>query len=451
MSLKMEVNHLKKEELQFELRFRGVDSPSIPVEGMRSSLRSLLRMESANQSLHYPPYSFVPAEDIPQMEATYNDLEQQIGGFSDTKMSTAYKRCCSRLYHLLNRIDTIPLVSTPGGSADPSNTRSAWLSKTTILMDLLETVATGSASSGSAAPPAMAPATLGGGISGASSPLGAGGAPSAGIGRSRESKTQPVHKWNLKFSGDLRGMSVVGFLERVTELQIARRVSDDELFASAIDLFEGKALIWYRSNFERCGSWDELAALLKMHFLPPDYKHRLYQEILQRTQGVNESIVEYMSCLKAMFLRHGSLSEEQQLDLIIRNLAPFYSMQLPVVNSLNDVEEECLKLEVKKFRADSYHAPPRRSNACVEPDLACVSFEADVSPVAVRESSTSSNLPLNVRCYNCSGAGHLARFCPQPVRRRCFRCGKPDFTVRTCPACSSGVPGLSSGNGDGSH
>lgn len=54
-----------------------------------------------------------------------------------------------------------------------------------------------------------------------------------------------------------------------------------------------------------------------------------------------------MLYIKAMFVRHGDIPEDQQLDLVICNLAPFYSMQLPDVNS--ELENACLKLEVKKF------------------------------------------------------------------------------------------------------
>lgn len=59
------------------------------------------------------------------------------------------------------------------------------------------------------------------------------------------SKPTPVSKWGLKFTGE-KGTSVNAFLERVSELKIARHVHDDELFDSAVDLFAGKALVWYR-------------------------------------------------------------------------------------------------------------------------------------------------------------------------------------------------------------
>lgn len=65
-------------------------------------------------------------------------------------------------------------------------------------------------------------------------------------------------------------MSIVSLLERVEELQTARRISNDKLFASAIELLKGKALLWYRLNVDRCRSCEDFTSLLKMHFFPPD-------------------------------------------------------------------------------------------------------------------------------------------------------------------------------------
>jgi len=55
-------------------------------------------------------------------------------------------------------------------------------------------------------------------------------------------KNLRVDKWGLKFTGNIYIMSVHNFLERATELRLARGVSEVELFDSAIDLFSDKAL-----------------------------------------------------------------------------------------------------------------------------------------------------------------------------------------------------------------
>lgn len=55
-----------------------------------------------------------------------------------------------------------------------------------------------------------------------------------------------VYKWNLHFCGD-DNFSLNSFLDRVDELSVARKITKEDLLGSAIDLFSGRALLWYRS------------------------------------------------------------------------------------------------------------------------------------------------------------------------------------------------------------
>jgi hypothetical protein len=158
--------------------------------------------------------------------------------------------------------------------------------------------------------------------------------------------------------------------------------------------------------------------------------------------------------MQALFRRYDGLSEDAQLDILCRNLSPFYSTQLPVVRTLEELEEECIKLEVKKYRAESYVPPSRRRQQFVEPDFAYVgneeprpsTSEAYVNEnrdVAVGEVSQDrhNGSSRNITCWNCKKTGHLNRDCPNPRKMHCYRCGAPDVTIRTCPKCSR------SGNG----
>lgn len=221
------------------------------------------------------------------------------------------------------------------------------------------------------------------------------------------------------------------FLESVEDMRKARNVPYSALFESAVDLFAGKALLWYRSNRDRFGDWRELASLLTKHYEPPDYRARLFRDILNRTQAHSESIVDYLTCMNSMFRRYGSFDESARLDILIRNLAPFYSTQLPTVTTLQQLEDECLKLEVKKFRSDNYVPPPRRRQDYADPDLAFVgafdgpdsAVEGEVSAVRSPEMPSVSE-SARVICWNCGKSGHTRRLCGEPQRMLCFRTGK---------------------------
>ena len=162
--------------------------------------------------------------------------------------------------------------------------------------------------------------------------------------------------------------------------------------------------------------------------------------------------------MTALFRRYGSISEDVQLDIVSRNLSPFYTTQLPVVNTLGELEEECLKLEAKKYRADHYVPPSRRRHQFVEPDFAFIATDASASSddrthPAVHEirethtvnpprpTTTTHHQPTTSRkpmtCWNCREIGHLSRECTKPRKIYCFRCGAQGVTTKSCPKCSS--------------
>lgn len=439
----MNVNALKKDELQYELAIRGIDTKDQTVEQMRTCLRPLFRIEKLDASLHYPDYTLNPAEEIEIVSAKLPELTDLVQQFPGDKKDSAYERIQSRLMHLLSRIDRIP-TEGEAITAGMKEERSTLVQRTLKLMDDLEQ---------SAEKSHKQPADISVILRNQSLPPEP-EVPERNIStpiqttprmESNYFKRQPIQKWNLKFSGENKHLSVHDFLERVEELRLARHCSQAELFDSAIDLFEGKALLWYRSNRQRVNDWEGLAELLRRHYEPPDYKSRLFKDIMARTQGPDESIVEYMTCMNAMCKRYGSIPEDVQVDILSRNLAPFYTMQLPPVNSLAQLEEECLKLEVKKFRADSYMPPSRKQHSYVEPNFAfvsCPSTSSDVESLSAQVARVNVSAHTGIKCWNCNELGHPHHRCTKPRKMFCYRCGKVDVTTRNCPSCSH------SGNAD---
>lgn len=439
----MVINYLKKDELQYELKLRGVAiSDEETVAELRSYLRPLLRFEKVDKTLHYPKYDFDPTEELKIIHTKLNEIEALINEFSGTKASAEFSRINTRLVHLLRRNDRIPTSSE--SSPEILRDRSQLMMQILNLMEALEigTVSKDSDDVG-ALFTSMRVEDQSDGDLPVDESVASGGPMNysavANIPATSGQKTQPVSKWNLKFSGDARHLSVHNFLERVQELQFARGVSDQQLFESAIDLFDGKALLWYRSNRSRFRDWKGLSKLLVHHYQPPDYKPRLLQEIMSRVQDPSESIVDYLVCMNAMFGRYGVVPEDVRLGIISRNLSPFYTMQLPPVANMAQLEEECLKLEAKKHRADAYKPPSNQKRRdLVEPDFAYLGMASS----SCHDSASSSAEVYEFRsqgstkCWNCLETGHLMRDCKFPKKKRCYQCGKPSFTIRTCPTCS---------------
>lgn len=424
-----------------ELVVRGVAvDDSKTVEVLRSTLRPLFKLERTG-SFNYPPYALKFQEEKVQIRAFLDAAIDATRTLSGESAQHKFLTIQSRLVHLLHRTTRIPVSQlTP----EEESERADLLVGVLAGLDSLETACRQDPelslqfpeSDGDLPPQHNLNSTTYRPVQSVSQP------PSEQPAQS--SKSPNIEKWNLRFSGDNKKLSVHGFLERVNELRLARNITYRQLFDSAIDLFEGKALNWFRANRTRFNDWNGLAELLQTHFSPPDYKSRLFREILDRTQDTSESIVDYLSSMQALFRRYVGLSEAVQLDILCRNLSPFYSTQLPDVDTIEELEEECLKLETKKYRVESYVPPSRKRHQFVEPDFAFVEVESRPSsstePVTSQQTSVNEVSPptrSNLVCWNCQAPGHLNRNCPNPKKTHCYRCGTPNVTVRTCTKCSN--------------
>lgn len=108
-------------------------------------------------------------------------------------------------------------------------------------------------------------------------------------------------------------------------------------------------------------------------------------------------------------------------------------MQLSEVKTLAQLEEECLKLEIKKFRADHHVVSAPRRSTTVDPDFA---FVDTFYETALADDLAAAQITMSaVKC--CQQSGHRRQECTAVRKQVCFRCGKPNVAVRTCPVCSS--------------
>ncbi|KAI4463165.1 retrotransposon gag protein [Holotrichia oblita] len=285
--LNIEPNHLHKDELSFELSIRGIKtSESQTVDKLRKCLRPLLRLENQQQSFHYPKI------DV-DVDNELDILKQKSAGFKTLLANTAVDKPClslrTRIHHCINRINYLDVSVL---SAEQVQLRSV------VLVDFLEALDTLDSADNivSFDKLVISSEKLDQSNCDVNSTASYVEQPDSSPKLHKTGKF-PVRKWNVKFTGDTKGFSVHTFLERVNELMVARNVSETELLESAIDLFDGKALMWFRSNRERFTDWKSLSELLIKHYEPPDYQSRLFQDILSRTQDTSESFVDYFTCM----------------------------------------------------------------------------------------------------------------------------------------------------------
>lgn len=249
----------------------------------------------------------------------------------------------------------------------------------------------------------------------------------------------PVYQWGIKFNNT--GPSIASFLERVEELRRARGVSHQELYESAVDLFAGSVLVWYRSVASRINSWHQLTKELREVFQPADYDLRLHQEIFNRTQGDQEPVDLYIAAVEGLFSRLSiSVPESTRLAQIYNNLHPQLKDRLALsdIQTLDQLRSLGRRAEAGRLSMTRPRPLPR-NETILEPDLAYEdhSRRKGLPAGRVAELRNSSSVERrDVVCWNCRKIGHRFRFCREPKKRFCYGCGKENTFKRECSSCN---------------
>ena len=253
----------------------------------------------------------------------------------------------------------------------------------------------------------------------------------------KTSNSNAVHKLNIQYDGRT---CVKAFVQRLSELCYSRGINEETLFRGAAELFSGDALSWYRGVRDEIHSWQELQASLLSDHLPADYDARLMQEIRTRTQGPDESVINYLSVMSCLFARLSHpLAESDKLEIVLLNIRPFYTTQLALnpAQSWSDLKHKCKLLEVARERADRFREPSVVTDTCLAPDLGYKNNNAktlkEYTPgVAAIQASTDGTF-----CVRCRVGGHNLSRCPSK-RLVCFGCGEDGVTIQTCQKCRIG-------------
>lgn len=438
MAGKLNVGRLSKAELEYQLTIRGVTEEST-VEIMRSTLRGLLKLEKSS-SFFMPKYPFTFSQDKISIETGLAEIKSLMDSFVSTPSSSEFAKVTTKITHYITRTNN----STPADENE-KDLKSRLLVQLVSLSSQLEVKAKHYARASSTLNAAQSSVEL----EKSDEDDSADDDPTIPVLAKVSTPTikpVPVSKWNLTYCGNNQIISLNAFLERVEETRIARNMTYEHLFMSALDLFSDKALIWYRANRKNFQCWSELIQELREEFLPVHYDDQLLEEVKHRTQGQNESIGIYLSVMSNLFDRFTEkLSATQQLKILMKNILPFYQSQLGLVEitSVPQLQKLCRQLEVCRVNVERFVPPPNK-NKVLEPDLAYAQITTNLAnmdvnscespPTNANDRGTSRNNGRN--CWNCGKSGHRSSQCRQTRTKHCYRCGQHDVTIATCPKCS---------------
>lgn len=267
-----------------------------------------------------------------------------------------------------------------------------------------------------------------------------------------------VNLSKLPISYDGRGC-VFEFLERVSELAASRCIPDDSLWRGIPELLSGDALKFFRQIRDSTSSWSEFSRLLKERFQPDDYTYRLSKQIFMRSQGKSETVSDYFAEMRILFSRLARpMSEEQKLEILLRNVRPVYSNQfgLNELDSVAKLQRFCERLEQNHARskyfcetpADFLSSAPQKgsSGMCSGPaEIRSPSSGFNRNHNNSRVYAVNSN-GIKRSCLRCNTSDHNGFHCPRRNEILCFRCRAPGQKQPTCTNCKAKADSNRSGS-----
>lgn len=266
----------------------------------------------------------------------------------------------------------------------------------------------------------------------------------------------PINKWQIKFSGDPKGMSAVEFLKRVEVLARNNQVSETELLSKANFLFrpESVAEIWYYTFSHKFASWETLKYHLRLRFEVPNKDKVIEREIRERKQMPNGTFVTFMGEVERLCQQLSKpMTERTKMSILIDNMRDWYRPHLAFIDTEGiNIETLCnLCYELDKSVYRSYAQRPRSYQVhCLDetdwpetPELENAEINAidrgksrrptrteDRMEVAAENAGTVSNPIL---CWNCRQFGHFWKDCTRNKRVFCHMCGQPEVIAMNCP------------------
>lgn len=404
---KMNVDYLLAGELEHELLYRGVDVPATVAE-RRRTLRGAISQEASNRSTIIYTENFDFDSEVEGIKITIRDLEFKIRAFVGIVTDIEYARLTCRLAHVTGRASRLQ-CSTEAQEKVKKNL----LQEIYSLEGDLDLKVHISAPGAHSTP-----------IQNQNFPF---------------TKSVPIHKWGIFFTGSDERDSVVSFLEKVECMRAARGVSDVELFSSAADLFKHNAFTWYLNNRGKFVSWVELVDKLKADFLPYNYQDDLLEEIKNRRQYPKEKIAIFVNNMMGLFNRLEVKPDEKTIIKIIRrNLLPTFSQPLALIDidSVDSLCEKCKRIEESlQWNQGCSSNSGVKSRTYLEPDLN-VPGVSNPRNFNKNYKNTSVVSYSNIVCWNCHQSGHKFNQCKLPRKIFCYGCGQVGTTKFRCKFCS---------------
>lgn len=437
-------NHLLAEELDYELKIRSVIS-SKNQQDKRKILTRLLEKESATPGklIDMSAYQHTFASEKTAIENTLSSIQLLISEFEGTSSDSVFLRIKSRLNHLIGRIKRVPTVNIEPDELVQTveylnESYATCLQLEAEVYDKVrpsENIAHLDPLNSTVNPVINLPAPV----------------------VSFSSKYKPLSEWGIKFNGDPK--KVYSFIERITALAKSRKVENNDLFNSAVELFVDDAFVWFRNVQNKVSDWDSLIIQLKKDFLPPDIDEDLWDQIKSNKQRKNERVTIFIAQMENLFSRLTRPPNEfTKIKYIKQNILPEYASHLALVevDQVSQLQDIVKKLEDVSFIKSRNSVQPNRYKEVKEVAANNSQFSRSNKKSFQKNQSfknkfnydksdnshpstskvTANTKEKSIVCWNCGEPNHVFSACLIKRKTFCYKCGSTGVKSKDCKNCS---------------
>lgn len=185
----------------------------------------------------------------------------------------------------------------------------------------------------------------------------------------QQQRKSDLSKWQIKFDGSEKGMSVDSFIFRIEYLADTNGITLEELFSDFHCLLSGNAAQWYWQLLEDSRDnpgldYQDMKRMLREAFRPAKTDVEILRDLVDRKQQFGESFDDfYAEMHKISFgIQKKKLSESELVNIIKGNLRGQLATMLfaTPTSTLAELKAECRRAE--KVIKEHRQKPPARVN-----------------------------------------------------------------------------------------
>jgi hypothetical protein len=200
----------------------------------------------------------------------------------------------------------------------------------------------------------------------------------------------------------------------------AHKIADGDRVVNAVLCLKGKASQWCMclarsSGGDPFSDWSEFTRGITQRFEPANLQHQLRDQLREIKQDA--AIGEYVGRFHELISQVDSMTEADQIAYFVAGLRPDlrYEIRRQRPATLADTirlaedTEDALRLDRPARVSARYDASPH-----TDPRTGPAAMEID----SLERRSRDAWFRPPVKCYNCQGFGHIARYCPSARQPR---------------------------------